>query len=312
LFAPRWPSNEYADRVRSVLILGGSGFVGSRVVELWRSELEVLAPSHAQLDVLDWPALERFVASTRAEAVLNLAAWAFVDAAEAQQGDRAGLVYQLNAELPGVLADLCRRHGKHLIHVSTDYVFDGTNDTRPYREGDPTRSLCWYAETKLLGERAALQANDAVGVARIEMPFSSRSHQKSDFSRSFLGRLRSSQPIQAVFDQRITPIFLDHAVEALGHLLRQRVAGLVHLASTDSTTPYDLALAIARRLRLDEGLVAPTSFETFASSRPARRPQHSWLDVSLFESRVTTGVLRSTGVQLDAWAAQLFAPAGRV
>jgi dTDP-4-dehydrorhamnose reductase len=297
--------------VRSVLVLGGSGLVGSRVLELWSPHLDVLAPTHAELDVLDWEALAEFVAQANVSAVLNLAAWAHVDAAEAQRDNTGGPVYQLNAELPGRLADLCRRHAKHLIHVSTDYVFDGTRTDRPYRETDPTRTLCWYAETKLAGEQAALRTGGDVAIARLEMPFSGRAHQKSDFARTFLARLQSNQPIQAVSDQRITPVFLDHAVEALGHLLDQRVTGVVHLASADSTTPCDGALAIARRLGLDNRLIQPTSFETFAAARPARRPQHSWLDVSRFETSVKSGVLQPMEVQLDAWAAQLLTLASR-
>src|SRR5688572_17821390 len=160
-------AGQYADRVGSILILGGSGFVGSRVLQLWSTDLEVVAPTHAELDVLDWAALAGYLRDSRATSVLNLVAWADVDGAEGQRGDHTGRVYQLNAELPGRLAQLCAQLDKRLVHLSTDYVFDGDNDQRPYREDDPTRPLCWYAETKLRGEQAALGAGDGVGVVRI-------------------------------------------------------------------------------------------------------------------------------------------------
>jgi len=293
--------------VAAVIVLGGSGFVGSRVLELWSSYAELIAPSHAELDVLDAGALERFLEATQADSVVNLVAWADVDGAEAQRGDLDGLAFRLNSDLPGRLAQLCAKTNSHLLHVSTDYVFDGTSAERPYKEDDPTGPLCWYAETKLAGEASALATGGSVTVARIEMPFGARPHPKRDFARTFLERLKSNTTLKAVFDQRITPIFVDDAVEALQHLLQQRVQGVVHVAAADASTPYDIARAIAVRLGFDQSLVEPTNFEAFARTRPARRPQHSWLDVTRFASTVRPGVLRTVDAELDAWAAQLLA-----
>jgi dTDP-4-dehydrorhamnose reductase len=297
--------------VDAVLVLGGSGFVGSRVRELWDGPLELLAPTHAELDVLDWSALASAIQTSPASSVLNLVAWADVDGAEAQSGDESGRVYQLNASLPGRLAELCRAHGKHLLHVSTDYVFDGVSHARPYRETDPTRALCWYAETKLAGEAAVLDVGGNVTVARIEMPFSGRAFPKRDFARAFLARLESSSPFKAVVDQRITPVFLDDAIEAFRLLLAKRTPGVMHVAAADATTPFAFAQALARRMELDVDLVEQVSFEEFAATRSARRPQHSWLDVTRFGTTVQPGVLRSVEDELDAWAAQMLATASR-
>jgi dTDP-4-dehydrorhamnose reductase len=293
--------------VPSVLVLGGSGLVGSRLLELWRSHLEIVAPTHADLDVLDTSALAACIAHTPADAVVNLVAWADVDAAEAQANDRGGAAYRLNAEVPHRLAELCGQHRKHLLHVSTDYVFDGTREDRPYREDDATHALCWYAQTKLDGELAVLTTSPEASVVRIEMPFTGRPAPKGDIARAFLARLQSKTPIKAVSDQRITPVFLDDAVAAMRIVLEQRRPGVVHVAAASDTTPFEFACAIAGRLRLDAELVEPTPFDEFAASRPARRPRHSWLDVAKFERSVQPGVLRSVDEQLDAWAAQLLA-----
>src|SRR5262249_19152791 len=128
----------------SMLVLGGSGLVGSSVVRLWDDSVELDVPTHTQLDVLDGEALRAFVRHTEAPVVLNLAAWADVDGAEAEQGNQDGRVYALNARLPGQLATVCAELGKYLVHVSTDYVFDGKAE-RPYVERDQTAPLCWYA-----------------------------------------------------------------------------------------------------------------------------------------------------------------------
>ncbi len=291
---------------KRVAVLGGSGFVGSRVRQLWSTTMDIVAPTHAELDLLDAPALRSFLAASEASAVLNLAAWTGVDTAEVEAGNSGGQVFALNAVLPQRLAEACAALGQHLVHVSTDYVFDGTRAERPYREDDPTGpAVCWYAETKLRGEEHVLAAGGGATVARIEMPFSGIDQPRRDFARTILGRLQAGQPVSAVVDQHITPVFLDDAVEALRLLIDTPHAGVVHVAAADWTTPYRFAHSIARRLDLDASVIEPEDFSVFVTRRPARRPQHSWLDVSLFGSRLGTNVLRSVEDELDSWCDQL-------
>jgi dTDP-4-dehydrorhamnose reductase len=293
----------------SVVVLGGSGLVGSRVLDVWSDDIEVIAPTHAQLDVLEDEALIAFLAQTQAQVVVNLAAWADVDGAEPERGDQHGQVFALNVKYPAKLASLCGELEKHLVHVSTDYVFDGARLDRPYREADPPGPLCWYAETKLGGEQAVLNSGAQACVARIEMPFSAQQHPKQDLARLCLSRLGRGEPMIGVVDQRITPVFLDDAVRALRHLVEARFTGVVHVAAADWTTPYLFTRSIAGRLGLNADLVAPESFADFAPKRPARRPQHSWLDVSLFEEVFGREILRSPEAELDAWTDQvLMAP----
>jgi dTDP-4-dehydrorhamnose reductase len=286
-----------------VVVLGGSGLVGSRLLALWH-QTELIAPGHAEVDVLDAAALESFLRDTHAATVVNLAAWADVDGAERESGDTSGVVFRLNVEFPARLAELCRREGKHLIHVSTDYVFDGTRAEAAYREEDATRPLGWYAETKRQGEIGVLEASPEACVARIEMPYTAMPQRKRDLARLVASRLGDGQTVQAVTDQRITPVFLDDCVNALARLSEARFAGLVHVAAADWTTPYDFACGIARRLGLATELVTPARFDEFALTRPARRPQHSWLDVSRFHDAFGSGILRSVSEALDVWTSQ--------
>jgi len=287
------------------VVLGGSGLVGSRVLELLADDVELIAPTHAQLDVLDDEALTTFLAQTQAQVVLNLAAWADVDGAEPERGHRDGPVYALNARYPARLASLCGELGKHLVHVSTDYVFDGASLDRPYCETDSTGPLCWYAETKLEGEQGVLGSGAQACVARIEMPFSAQPHPKQDLARLCLARLRRGEAMVGVVDQRITPVFLDDAVRALGCLTEARFTGTMHVASAGWTTPYVFICAIAARMGLNADLVAAETFADFAPKRPARRPQHSWLDVSCFEEHFGRDLLRAPEAELDAWAQQV-------
>jgi dTDP-4-dehydrorhamnose reductase len=294
------------------VVLGGSGLVGSRVLELWAGDLDLIAPTHAQLDVLDAKALAAFLVETQASVVLNLAAWADVDGAEPERGNHDGRVYALNTRYPTYLATLCGELEKHVVHVSTDYVFDGGSLDRPYRETDPTGPLCWYAETKLGGEHGVLGSGAQACVARIEMPFSARQHPKQDLARLCLARLSRDEPMIGVVDQRITPVFLDDAVRALRRLVDARFTGMIHVAAADWTTPYRFARSIAQRLGLNTDLVQQETFASFAPKRLARRPQHSWLDVGLFEEHFGRDVLRPPEAELDAWAAQVATLATRL
>src|SRR5262249_41200457 len=155
-----------------------------------------------------------------------------VDGAEPEAGDTTGRVYRLNVDFPLKLAEACQRTSKHLVHLSTDYVFDGTKADAPYTEHDPTGALCWYAETKLRGEQAVAAPNAAVGVARLETPSPAAPHPKRDLARTLAGRLQAGQTVQGVTDQRITPVLLDDAAVALRHLVEARFAGVIHVAST--------------------------------------------------------------------------------
>jgi dTDP-4-dehydrorhamnose reductase len=286
------------------VVLGASGLVGARACALWSADFELITPTHAELDVLDAPALDAFLEHTAAEHVVNLAAWADVDGAEPESGDLNGRVHRLNVDYPRRLARACRRLGKHLVHVSTDYVFDGTQAEAPYTEQASPHALCWYAETKLLGEAAVIDGDSNACIARIEMPYMAHEHAKRDLARTVATRLQLGQSLQGVSDQRITPVFLDDAATALRRLAETRYAGVVHVAAGDWTTPYTFASGVARRLGLSTQLILPATFENFAPTRPARRPQHSWLDVTRFTSIFGDGILRPVEEALDVWAAQ--------
>ncbi len=291
--------------MQSVLVLGGSGLVGTRFRELCRDSVKLLAPAHSQLDVLNTSELASSVDAHMPEAVVNLAAWADVDGAEPQRGDTSGTVFQLNAAYPGELAQMCAARNIYLLHVSTDYVFDGENDARPYREDDAPNPLGWYAQTKLDGERAIQASAAEACIARIEMPFTAQPFRKTDFARVCLSRLQRGESIAGVTDQRITPVFLDDAAATLFKLIELRATGVVHVASASWTTPYEFAHGIALRLGLNATPIHETSFEDFSKSRAAKRPRHSWLDVSKAQRLVGPRVLRSIDEQLDAWVAQV-------
>ncbi len=285
--------------MNKILILGGSGLVGSRFIELSSDQYQIDSPSHNDLDLLNQEEIANYLSHSDAEVVLNLVAATNVDACEEEKDDEGGQVYSLNALTPLKLAQECKKTGKHLIHVSTDYVFDGEKSDAPYTEEDQPNPVNWYGKTKLIGEQNVLGVQPLFTVARIEMPYSSHFEKKKDFARFFLESLQQGKEFKSIEDQKITPVFVDHLVAAFQKLIEAKAAGIWHVASTDSTTPYEFAQSVAKQSGLSAELIKPVTFAEFNAGRKASRPHHSWMSVKKFEDRFGTETLKSNkeGIQ---------------
>lgn len=291
--------------LKKVIVFGGSGLVGTRFRELNSERFDIIAPSHSELDLVDINAVYKFLKSTDAPIILNLVGFTNVDGAEDQSGDQEGDCYKTNVIVPKNLIQSSSLAHKHLIHISTDYVFEGTLTYRPYREDDKTHPLNWYAKTKLGGELELISFGGNYTIARIEMPFSAKYPGKSDFARYFYTELRAGKPIRAVKDQKITPVFTDDLVKALAMIIENPTQGIIHLASKNSTTPFDFAKRLAQTLKLDEELVRGVEFISFNKDRKASRPQHSWLSIEKFEKIYGKDVLRTVEEELADFCKQI-------
>lgn len=286
-----------------ILVLGGSGLVGSRFCEL-ASDYSISAPTHDELDLLDLKSLENYLLESNAEAVINFAAFTNVDEAEKEKDDNGGLVYKLNVSVPEVLAINCSNSGKYLIHISTDYIFDGSKPS-PYKEEDTPGPVNWYGTTKMLGEDKVSGVSPEFLIVRPEMPYSARFDKKLDIARTFVKLLREGKEINGVSDQKITPVFVDSLVDGLLRLLEAKAWGIYHLASTDYTTPYDLAILIAEKFGLNKSLVKTVPFSEYNQTRPAKRPQNSYLDVTKFETEFGKGILKTVSESVDEFKSKV-------
>lgn len=210
--------------------------------------------------------------------VVNAAAWTAVDAAEADP-EAAG---RANRDGPATLAALCADAGIPLIHVSTDYVFDG-NKGAPYTEADPTSPTGVYGATKLEGEQAVLAAYPRAIVLRTSWVYSATG---KNFVRTMLGAAQKTDRLRVVADQRGCPTAardLAIAILAIVARLREgwqdRYAGVFHAAGTGSTTWHGLAEALFQDAAA-YGHPVPTveGIATADWPTPARRPPDSRLD----------------------------------
>ncbi len=276
-----------------ILLLGGSGLVGSSFLEQKQTEFEIEAPTHIELDILNLNQVSEALKKSPAEVVINCIAFTNVDGAEEEKDDTQGLVYKLNVLAVSNLAKICADNKKHLIHLSTDYVFDGAKEDLAYQEDDKPNPVNWYGMTKYLGEQEVLTSGVSFTIVRIEMPYSKSYEGKKDFARFFLQKLKNNEEIIAINDQQITPVFVPDAVNAISKLVAKKSSGIYHVASSDALTPFAFAQMLSEQTGVDKNLIKPTTFSEFNAKRVAKRPKNSWLDTSKFKNQFGEGILKT-------------------
>jgi dTDP-4-dehydrorhamnose reductase len=235
---------------------------------------ELLLCDLPELDITDEGAVNAFLESERPEATINCAAWTDVDGAESNiEGARS-----VNAQGAGNLARAAALIGTPLLHLSTDYVFDGTapldeaGHPRPYVESDPTAPRSVYGETKLAGERQVLEASQQHTVVRTAWLYGVRGR---NFVETMLRLAGERDAVQVVDDQVGSPTWSGHLAPALVGLLERSVSGTIHLTGSGSVSWNGFAKEIFRQAEIDCRVDAITSEQI---DRPAPRPAWSAME----------------------------------
>lgn len=257
-----------------VLLLGASGQVGRAVIQSATADAVIISPSSAQLNLRDSEALRAFVGDNRSDVIINCAAFTRVDDAEQDiESARA-----INAEAPATLAQAARDVNAHFVHLSTDYVFDGTGEP-PYAPAAPVNPLSMYGSSKLDGERGVLAANPNAAVVRTAWVHSGGG---TNFVATAVNLFLRGKVMHVVDDQISTPTRALHLATALWALVaRPHLSGLHHFTDAGAASWYDVAHCVLDTLQRDgmrEPGTAVIPVPTTAFPRPARRPRVSLLD----------------------------------
>lgn len=254
-----------------VLVTGAGGQLGTDLVaRCERAGDEVMALDHGALDVSDRRAVDAALGEGGFDVVCNTAAWTAVDACETDP-ERA---FAANALSCRWLADACRRAGSHLVHVSTDYVFDGTKP-EPYHEWDTPAPASVYGASKWAGEREiAAHAGGASTVVRTSWVFGAHGH---NMVRTVLG-LRDRPELAFVDDQRGCPTATADLAAALRDLAVERVSGLFHVTNQGAVSWYEFVRDVLAAAGDDPDKVRPIATADLDPPRPAPRPANSVLD----------------------------------
>jgi dTDP-4-dehydrorhamnose reductase len=221
--------------------------------------------ARAELDITDAEAVARAVAGF--DAVINAAAYTAVDDAETHEDD----AFAINALGASNVARACAMHGARLVHVSTDYVFDGTA-AGPYAEDAPTNPISAYGRTKLAGERAVINAHPS-GTTIVRTAWLYGAGGKN-FVATMLDRAAAGAPVSVVDDQHGQPTWTHDLAGRIADLIDVG-PGVYHCTNSGRCSWFDLAVAVYSAAGADPALVTRTTSAEF--SRPAPRPTNSVL-----------------------------------
>jgi dTDP-4-dehydrorhamnose reductase len=239
-----------------------------------RAGHELVGLTHAELDIADAAAVAEAFARISPEAALNCAAWTDVDGAETHVEQ----AHAVNATGAGNLARAAAQAGVPLVHVSSDYVFDGeacvgaSGAQRPYMESDPTDPRSVYGQSKLAGEQQVLGASRQHTVVRSAWVFGTGGR---NFAETMLKLASERDSVRVVTDQVGCPTWTGHLAPALLGLLEREITGLVHLAGTGHVSWNGFAAEIFRQAELPCRVESTT---TDQMPRPAPRPAWSALE----------------------------------
>ena len=255
-----------------ILIAGCNGQLGHDCVATLAAH-EILALDVPRIDITSAASVRSHLADFHPDAVVNCAAYTAVDKAESD----AALCRAVNAEGPRVLAEACRESGAYLVHVSTDYVFDGLREPpRPWRETDSTGPATVYGRTKLDGERAVAATGCRHAILRTAWLYGA--HGKN-FPKTMLrlALANPTKPLRVVADQYGCPTWSDRLARQIQKLIDQPAppTGLFHAVALGHTTWYGFASEFLRLMDVPYTILPCTTAEY---PTPAKRPANSILE----------------------------------
>ena len=255
------------------LVTGSSGLLGRVVAERlehrWR---DTVSANREFLDLEDFWRLRAELERLEPTVVVNCAGYTDVDGCE-RHPDRA---FRENRDAAVHLARACRAIGARLIHVSTDYVFDGRSE-EPYREDDPAAPLQVYGESKLEGEREALREHPDTLAVRTSFLFGPG---RSTFLDRALVSAGAGQPVRAVLDWVNAPTYTLDLARAIEGLISTGARGIVHVSNAGACSKFEFAREVLRLAGFDPALVEPVRRADL--SLPAVRPERTVLGLDRF------------------------------
>jgi dTDP-4-dehydrorhamnose reductase len=271
------------------MVLGAGGQLGSELMGLLQ---DAVGLTHRELSVSDRTAIERAFLLHRPAVVFNCAAFNAVDRAETEPG----MAHEVNAAGAAAVAAACRKAGSRLVHLSTNFVFDGSLG-RPYVETDEARPISVYGRSKLDGDEAVLAALPEALVIRTAAVFGDRGStiKGGSFPERIVQRAQQGEKLKVVSDQRVNPTYAPDLAKAAKGLVAAEASGLIHVVAAGCCGWDEFARAALAECGVEAEVEPVTSANLGA---PARRPLNGCL------ASVRTEALRPWRDGVAAWAAK--------
>lgn len=305
--------NFYSPSTLKILITGSNGLLGQKLVELLaakqldfvataRGENRLVVPGasfqYRSLDVTNEAEVEQAIAELQPTVVINTAGMTNVDQCET---DHEGCD-ALNVLAVRYLAQSCAKHDVFLLHLSTDFIFDG--EAGPYKEDAAANPLSYYGHSKLKGELEVMAvAGLRWSIARTVLVYGiAQNMSRSNIILWVKGSLEQGKQIKVVTDQWRTPTLAEDLAIGCYLIAEKQAEGIFNISGPDMLTPYDMAIATADYFGLDKSLITEADSSTF--TQPAKRPPRTGFDIT--KARTELGYEPRTFAQGIAFmAAQL-------
>ncbi len=267
---------------RRILVVGANGMLGQRVTEFYLplNDVELLTTSveeksvfekleYIQGDISNRNEIKNIVKDFCPDFIINAAAFTNVDLSETERE----LAWKINVKGVEYLSEAARILDSHLIHISTDYIFDGKNG--PYLENDIPNPLGYYARTKLASENVLKISGTRHTILRTNVLYGTAKYSRPDFVKWVVESLRAKKEIKIVDDQINNPTFIDDLVQGINKIVELRKEGIFHIGGNEFLSRYDFTIMIADFFNLDKSLIKKIKTEEL--NQPARRPLKSGL-----------------------------------
>jgi dTDP-4-dehydrorhamnose reductase len=274
-----------------ILITGPHGMLGTDIINLLRKEmassthnkdLKVIEAPHEELDITLEDEVSNFISRHTPDIIVNCAAYTNVDKCETEREE----AFEVNALGPKYIAAAAKGCGARIIHISTDFVFDGNSD-RPYLEEDQTNPLSEYARTKLEGERNIRDYCNSFLIVRTSWLFG---HNGTNFVEKMLELAEHQKKLSIVTDETGSPTYTADLAEALWILIRKECEGIFHVANEGSCSRYEWAKYIFETQGYNINI---NPIKSSQYKRPAKVPLNSTLNCQKFTT--------STGMRMRPW-----------
>ncbi len=261
---------------KAILLIGSNGQVGKELTQILEPQGNTIAITRPTIDLAQPNTLRSVIREHQPQIIINAAAYTAVDKAESEPE----LAKAINGIAPGILAEEAEKLGAFLIHISTDYVFDG-NHCHPYKETDATNPLSVYGNTKLIGEQAIQKSCAHHFILRTAWVYGT--FGKSNFVKTMLRLGAEREEIRVVADQIGSPTWAKDIAEAIAQIIPQinpEISGIYHYTNSGVASWYDFAVAIfeeAQQLGFPLKVQRVIPITTPEYPTPARRPSYSVL-----------------------------------
>ncbi len=262
-----------------ILITGANGLLGQKLTTLLDgdTQVELVATARGKLaiplkrgtflslDITDASAVEEVIAKIKPDVVINTAAMTQVDQCETERET----CWKNNVAAVEFLARACEKYRAHLIHISTDFIFDGSHG--PLDESATPHPLSYYGASKLAAEEVIKKSNIDWAILRTVLVYGvTRDMSRSNIVLWVKKSLTEGKPIEVVNDQWRTPTLAEDLAMGCALAAKQKAKGIYHISGKDMMTPLDIAMRTAEFFKLNASLITPTDSTKF--KQPAQRP----------------------------------------